>query len=334
MMQEKEIIGMLDSLLPSGRTDPLFGADAEYARLGTTDCLFSTDEFSAEDLFSDRDPETLGWNVAVGAISDILACGGIPRYYLHALCVGKDWCPHTLRGFGSGVAEALSAAGVRFLGGDSSVAHTWRCTVTVVGTAAERRVTRQGAAAGHGIYLTGAAGKGNLEAALSLAEENPLPVRLLQGCKRRFPLRLKESALMRRYASACIDTSDGLAAAADTLAAMNGCGYRLENIPWAPAGRLFARIASLPRLLLALAGCGEYELLCTVPPERERLFLQAARDERVRFSRIGEITQTGRYIVDKQKSVDLGSFSLDPRSFNDPRDYVRSLVAWVGEVEQ
>ena len=53
MMSEHDICELLSSLLPSGRLNRSFESDAEVLDFEGRPCLFTTDEFSAEDLFRD-----------------------------------------------------------------------------------------------------------------------------------------------------------------------------------------------------------------------------------------------------------------------------------------
>ena len=149
MISEKAICELFSSMLPSGRANDCFESDAEIISLnGAPNGLFTTDEFSAEDLFRENDPYLLGWNIAAGAISDILACGGVPLYYAHALTVDPRWDADYLRGLGTGVRDVLQATGARFIGGDCGRFEVWRCTVSVIGWCEGAPVRRRGARPG------------------------------------------------------------------------------------------------------------------------------------------------------------------------------------------
>ncbi len=329
MIREKDICELFSSMLPSGRANNCFESDAEIIHLnGQPNCLFTTDEFSAEDLFRDNDPYLLGWNIAAGAISDILACGGLPRYYAHALTVDPRWDADYLRAFAKGVGDVLKATGALFIGGDCGRSEVWRCTVSVIGSCEGVPIRRCGARPGDLIYLSGEVGAGNLEAAL----------RLYQGCYSKiskstgvqFPVRLRESALMRDFACCCIDTSDGVCAALNALADLNTCGYAVANLPYLGRGLDFCRGASLPATLLFLAECGEYELLFTIRPDREEQFLNEARKLGCPFHRLGTITATGRQLRENGRTLDLQSWRGQARDFASLEQYLEALGRWLG----
>lgn len=229
------------------------------------------DSFSAEDMFRLNSPLCLGWNMAVGAMSDILACGGKPLFYAHAVEMGPGWDERFLKRFSEGIARALKSAGASFIGGDLGKSNEWGYTASVIGRFEGKPIIRKGAASGNLIYLSGKVGKGNLEAAMGLfARKMPLTSR--------FPLRLSEAAVMRRYATCCIDTSDGVFSALNTISELNGTGYRIERLPYIQRGVLAARSLSLPESLLFFGGAGEYELLFTIDEKDEaELLREAAR---------------------------------------------------------
>lgn len=328
MISEYNICKLLSERLPSGRVNECFESDAEVIRLNGTPCLFTTDEFSREDLFGEGEPALLGWNIAAGALSDILACGGTPLYYAHALTIDPRWDEAYLGRFADGVAEVLNQAGVRFIGGDCGRSELWRCTVSVLGSCAGPPILRRGARVGDAIYISGPIGGGNLEAARHLlANEGAATAQKLSLLSPlRLPLRVRESAVMRRYASACMDTSDGVWNALTTLADLNGCGYEGANLPYLQAGPDFCRAAGLPRVLLFLGECGEYELLCTVGREREEAFLIEAKDSGVSFFRLGHITRGARLLCEDESTIDLGTFRLQARDYESTGQYLEHLL--------
>jgi thiamine-monophosphate kinase len=327
MISEKAICELLSALLPQGRLNGCFESDAEIIHMTGGQCLFTTDEFSAEDLFRENEPYLLGWNIAAGAISDILACGGVPLYYAHALTVDPRWDAEYLSQFGCGVRDVLIATGAQFIGGDCGRSELWRCTVSVIGSCEGRPILRRGAAPGDAIYLSGSIGAGNREAALKLqADPN---VQRTDPTKTQFPLRLQESAIMRKYASACIDTSDGVWAALNTLADLNGCGYVVADLPYfAPAVQLCQHV-SLPKTLLFLGESGEYELLFTLRPEQEPLFLAEAQTSSGHFHRLGHITSSERTLREDGQVIDLSSLQIQARDYENPQRYVAALIRWL-----
>lgn len=319
-MRETEICALLSGLLPAGRENACFEADAEVFHFPGGRSLFSTDEFSGEDQFPETEPRLLGWNIAVATISDIWACGGTPRFYAHALTVHPEWDRAFLTDFGCGVRDALVECGATFLGGDVGRGMEWRCCGSILGTAGTRVITRKGASADDAIYVTGALGLGNAYAAAkclgfrSGGEDWP-----------RFKMRKPESHLVARYASACIDTSDGLWNGATILADMNGLGYRLENLPYLPAASDQARRAGFPRVALLFGECGEYELLFTVPTDQEQALQDDASRAGCELFRIGRMSRGDKLLEDDGQTFDLTEFDVRARDFGTVAEYLQVL---------
>jgi thiamine-monophosphate kinase len=327
MPAEKEIIEIMEKVLPQGRLNRCHESDCEIVLIGGKPYLFTTDEFSAEDRFCDQDPLQLGWNIAAGAISDIYACGGAPMYYAHSLTVASTWDIEFVEGFARGVADVLKKSGALFIGGDCGQAREWRCCVSVIGSCEDAPLTRVGARPGHVIYLSGRIGAGNVQAAMNLIPSGKLRIPGLSGI--RFSLRGKEAGLIRRYASSCIDTSDGVWKAISIIADINGCGYAIDTLPYHRAGALLAKAVSLPRIMLFLGECGEYELLFTAPPDYENQLLKEAKENGMRIFRLGSITKYGRTAADGGDTIDLSSLKIEARDFDSARQYVKALADWI-----
>lgn len=330
---EARTIRLIDSMFPADRCrlSRPFESDAEVVLVDDKQLLFTMDEFSAEDMLREDDPYSLGWNVAVGGISDILACAGKPCLYGHAMAVSKAWDEHYIQKFSQGVADVLAQAGTAFMGGDFGKAAQWRYTAAVIGSPGRYPLGRKGAQVGDSIYISGRIGLGNVEAGLKLyADDGRL--RLLAGMIRnRFPLRVQAAAFIGPYARCCIDTSDGVFNALNTLADINGAGYEVADLPYIDAGVLGAAALSLPKELLFLGEAGEYELLFTVQPADEGLFLSRASQEGLAFFRIGKITAATKRLCDGKRRVDLGGLVARARDFDQRQDYLAALVRYLKE---
>jgi len=105
-----------------------------------------------------------------------------------------------------------------------------------------------------------------------------------------------------RAASACIDTSDGLADAVRQVAEASGTGAIIDAaaVPWHPATQV-AWPDEDERLSRALSGGDDYELLFAVPPRRRRAFQAAARlkNGAIAVTRIGRLTKEPLVLVER-----------------------------------
>jgi thiamine-monophosphate kinase len=329
MSREEQRIRRITEILPAApeRATPVYAADCELAVIDGVSLLCSLDDFSAEDLFRTDNPERLGWNIACAALADIFACGGIAKLYSHALVPAPDWDSHFLDSFARGVSAALQGCGAGFLGGDMGHGKEWRYTAQVIGRPRDRMVDRRGARHGDALYLSGRIGLGNLEAALGLYGNYPVLQKAFSVYQPRFRLLHRESELVAHYASAAIDTSDGLASSVLQLADQSQVGFTIGSIPYHNLAGMASRFLRKPRILLALGGCGEYELLFSVPTEREVSLLQEARRKKLNIFRIGSIieSQASRSLGDERHTVDLTHSLPQARDFGSLPEYLQML---------
>jgi len=258
-MNEYELIrAFAEQFVESGRLrDELFTCDAELVPIGDRLWGLTIDEFSPEeDLFSSDDPESLGANLATATLSDLLAAGVEPRFFLHAVALPKDVDMAFITGLAGGIRSVLEQADCALCGGDVGTADTWRfCGVAMGPVHDNKPLTHVLPQEAQTLWVTGELGDANLAA----LEGRPTP---------RFELRLEETELVRRYGTACIDTSGGFMDAVWLLHTLNP-GMRvavdLETIPLAPGIAEFAETSGVPREAALLGGAGEYELMFTVP---------------------------------------------------------------------
>ena len=257
-MKEIDIIAAICTHLKRSerQANAPFEADAELVEFGGRLVAFTADEFSAEDMFSTASPELLGWNLATGTLSDLLAVRARPELMMHSVVVAPDVTGGTLEGISAGLARALDAFGAELIGGDVGTADAWRYTGFAVGSfdSPDGALTRRIPADDGLVVTTGALGDANLAAAGGASQP-------------RFECRLAESRLLAPGRSACIDTSDGLARGLETLAGVNP-DVRIEidlgAVPYADDVAAWADRAGVRPEAFLFGSAGEYELLAVV----------------------------------------------------------------------
>jgi len=333
-MNEIDIIKRINQIIPRNKNqlNNCFESDSEIINMDNVQLLVNVDDFSKEDMFRENDPYVLGWNLAVGGISDILATGGVPKFYSHAMTTGKNWDKVYIDGFCSGIADALNEANVSFIGGDLSKSTDWRYTALVIGKALDKPLLRKGALAGDSIYVSGEIGLGNFEAGLLLESENQVINEMYGSKKNRFSLRLLEAEIISQFASACIDTSDGAFNALNAIAEINNVGYKVNNIPYIAECIQLSTLLSLPKIIFFLCESGEYELLFTVNPEREDAFLKVAKTKNLTFFKLGKIvpiSSKSKIMYEDNKTINLSNLNIRARDFKEPGDYLKSIIEWI-----
>jgi thiamine-monophosphate kinase len=336
MNTERELILRIARSMPptTKHINDVFHSDSEIIDIGGSRYLFTIDSYTDEDHFRTDDPYLLGRNLCVCTISDILASGGTLLFFAHSVTVPENWDIEYVGMLSDGISDVIKSCQGFFAGGDLGSSSHWNFTGVAFGEA-ERIVTRKGARPGDLVYVSGPVGAGNFEAAFHFCGGNPELSELFDNHRVEFPLRIAESKLMSEYASACIDTSDGLLNALITLADINAIGFAVTSVPYYPPGVTLTDLLGLPVELLMAGECGEYELLFTVPPEREQDMVREAQNHQIQLYHIGRMTEPGNAMVmSANQSIDVRDFDVSARNYRDHREYVAMLTEYLTNKKQ
>lgn len=243
-------------------------------------------------------PRELGWRIAAAALSDLAAVAATPVGVMASVGVPEVAPDELLADVMEGIGAASAEVGATVVGGDLVRADLLVVDMTVFG-GVERPVRRSGAAAGDGLWVTGALGA---PAAAIRAWEAGREPRAASRERFAHPVPRVAAAQWLRDAgaTAMIDLSDGILADAGHLAAASGVACRIESerVP-VHAGADDRRDA--------LAGGEEYELLAALPAtfsERDAVVL--ARECGVPLTQVGVVEQgAGVVLVEGGRPVEL-----------------------------
>lgn len=292
----------------------LFECDAELIRIGDQLWALTMDEFTPEeDLFTSENAEVLGANLATATLSDLLAAGASPAWFMHAVSLPKTADPAFISALSVGIDAVLSEAGCCFCGGDTGCADTWRFCGFAMGPVQEKPLTRVMPCEPQTLWVTGALGDANLAALTG----SPTP---------RFELRLREMEIIRRLATVCIDTSGGFFDAIWMLHLLNSSlrfEIEAERLPIAPCVREAARAMGFPAEAALLGGAGEYEMLFALPA--------GLGDPGIAASRVGSVRpdpEPGVFIHrDDKLTIAMTDPPPCPREVTTVTDHVRDAMA-------
>lgn len=332
MSKERELIEIINKNMPRSKTqvNKLFESDAEIVDFNSNKLLFNIDEFSEEDMLREEDPFVLGWNMAVGSMSDILASGGKPKYYAHSLVIKKSWSKEYIDKLSAGIAEVLKKSNTDFIGGDLGSSDIWRYTGSVIGELQGEPLLRSSAAVGDYIFISGKIGLGNIEAALKLYSDNSLLKPITNKFKNLFSLRIREAELIKKYSRCCMDTSDGVFNTLNTICEISENGFEVRDLPYEKSGFVLSKLLRVPIELLFLGECGEYELLFTISKENYEEFLEKTKERGLTFYQIGEIKErNSKLLYVGDKSIDLSTFKLSARDYEDVKQYLKDVIDFV-----
>jgi thiamine-monophosphate kinase len=246
-------------------------------------------------------PADIAWKALAVNVSDLAAKGARPVGYLMALSFPEAPSRGWLTAFAAGLRDAQTRFGCRLLGGDTDRRPgPLTVSITAIGSVPQGQMVRRGTARPDDLLLVsgsiGDAGLGlalardpDLAAAWGLA---PGEAEALVHRFRRPEPRLALGPALRRYASAAMDLSDGLAKDLGRMLRASGVAGRLvaADVPLSAAARNF--VAHAPgqqdaRLAQLIAAGDDYEVLAAVPAAHATEFRAAAAAAAVPVARIG-----------------------------------------------
>ncbi|WP_293824951.1 thiamine-phosphate kinase [uncultured Brevundimonas sp.] len=230
-------------------------------------------------------------------LSDLAAKGAEPFGYLLS-CFWSERCGWPEReAFAAGLAEDQARFGVGLLGGDTvRTPGPASFSLTALGwVPAGAAVSRAGAQVGDLVFVTGSIGDGllGLRAArgeLALDEER---IAALIDHYRTPTPRLDFAPVVREFATASVDVSDGLAADLAHVARASGAAImlNLNVLPLSAAAQAWFDDRVDAQLSLEdLAGGGDdYQIAFTAHPRHEESLRREAERRLVRLTRVGEV---------------------------------------------
>jgi thiamine-monophosphate kinase len=274
--------------------------------------IVTTDTFISGVHFPEQTPpDAIGYKALAVNLSDLAAMGADPAWFTLALTlprVDSGWL-HT---FASSMKQLASDSGIALVGGDTTKGPL-SITVQAMGFASSVQIPRRDAAkTGDKIYVTGtlgdaAAGLRIIQGTLNLNNKKHADY-----CQKKlnFPQpQLTASRIIRDYASSCIDISDGLLADLSHILTASGIGA-IINTTDIPLSAALKSVNKSLALKLAMSGGDDYQLLFTIPDEKDKIFQSVMRDNDLMCYCIGHTNSLDGCI--RSHSGEL----LSPQGFN------------------
>ena len=229
-------------------------------------------------------------------LSDLAAKGARPLGFLLTLALPKGIADAWLEDFSAGLKADIAQYECPLYGGDCvSTPGPAMMSVAMVGSVPQGAMMRRaGAKPGDLVMVSGTIG----DAALGLAVQTkksttalPLDDRAYLIARYRLPQpRMGLGDVLRANATAAMDVSDGLAGDLAKLCRASGVGARMDAADVPLSAAAISAIGLEPSLFeTALSGGDDYEILCTVAPDKANMFQSDAADVGVKFTDIGEI---------------------------------------------
>lgn len=279
----------------------------------TTDAIVEGVHFLAADPIASVAQKALRVN-----LSDLAAKAAKPLGYLLTLFWPNERPALEIPEFAAGLALDQESFGLQLLGGDTvSTSGPLAVSITAFGSLQGGRAPdRRAGAAGQDLWVSGTIGDGwlGLQVALGLASFPATEqAEVLQRFRTPTP-RLPLAPLLRAYAAAAMDLSDGLLADAAKLASASGVSAELwlDRMPVSEAGRMFLQGRESGDRLRLASGGDDYEVLFSADPAQACDILADAEWLSLPLTRIGRlITGAGLVVRDGGQIVEWrnGGFS-------------------------
>lgn len=272
----------------------LFAAPEGHETILTTDAVIA-----GLHVMPDETPDVIARKALRVNLSDLAAKGAKPAAFLLSLALpresGDDW----LAAFCQGLKDDADAYECPLIGGDTDrTPGPLTVTIFALGTLPRgTMVKRSGAKPGDHILVTGTVGDAAL--GLQLRRDPALAARwklteserdhLLSRYRLPRP-RVAFADILRAYASAAIDVSDGFVGDLGKLLRVSGVSadIALDAVPLSDAaGRALATDPSLRETIFA--GGDDYEIVCTVPAEKLDSIFRGAENAGVTVSDVGRV---------------------------------------------
>lgn len=316
---ENQIINRLSASLSRSpkQRNKVHESDAEIIELDNSSSnLAITIDTIAEEIKTGlySDPYLIGWMSVMVNMSDLAAVGASPIGIVISQILPHNLSNNFIEKLQQGINDACIKCKTFVLGGDTNFGDELIITGCAVGTVDKTKyLTRIGCKPGDKIYSTRKLGIGNAYAAekllLKKTQENNIFSR--DDTAGYFPsAKFEWKNILLNYATSCIDTSDGMISSLDQLMRLNKVGFKIAdnwlNVFDDSCEALFNKL-KIPLWLLLAGEHGEFELLFSIPSEKENEFLNDANQLKLSPVLIAESTKEFEiklYIYSKEQFID------------------------------
>ena len=345
MLNEISENNFINSLISGFKRSPMqinkvHESDAEIIKISgdSSTYLAVTTDSIVEEIKSGLydNPYLIGWMSVIVNVSDLAAVGARPIGILLSQVIPSDYRPEELKNLQMGIKDACRICRTFILGGDTNMGDNLIITGTAVGILENKKfISRIGCQTDDIIYSTNYLGRGNAFAISRFFNRGNfnfefLPQSGINYCR-----------LIKDYASACMDTSDGAISTLDQLMRLNNIGFKIdddwENIIDKESLEL-ADSSSIPAWLLLAGYHGEFELIFSIPKNSEDEFLFSAKKINWHPLKIGQVIEDVKIkipVYGKETDIDSCRIRNLVRNLDKGVDiYLKSLLAIDDEIKK
>ncbi|TWO33267.1 hypothetical protein E1J38_005060 [Seonamhaeicola sediminis] len=303
----------------------IFESDAELIGFNNDKILAITYDAIVEEIEEGlyEDAYQIGWMAITVSVSDLAAVGAKVLGVLLDLKVPKHFDAIRLKNLQQGINDACDFYGCYVFGGDTNKNNILQVGSTALGFC-ENKLMRKGLSASDVLYVSDNVGLGSSYAYsrfISNTKSEYLP-----------KAKIKEGQLLSKFASSCIDTSDGLFPALCQLMEVNNLGFNLNILFKDMLHNSCLKICKetgLPHWIFMCGPHGEYELLFTIPLKNVQKFEDEAKRIHWRPIRLGEVTNKQKLLTNID-GISINPFETtnlyEKQHIKSPEQYMMELL--------
>jgi len=301
--------------------EPFKNSDSKLAI--TTDSIV---EEIAVGLYDD--PYLIGWMVVMVNLSDLAAVGAEPIGVLISEIIPENLSQSFIMEMQRGISDACKECETFVLGGDTNRGFNLILTGCALGKLINNDPNyRTGCSEGNILYASNYLGGGNAFAVTKLLYPQ-------EEIYKYYPVaRLEQGQALHGFATACMDTSDGVISTLDQIMRLNNIGFEI-NANWEnclePEAKKIAENIDMPYWLLLAGQHGEFELLFTIKESYENYFnfLSAQMNwNPIKLGRVTERKELTMPLYDKLNIIDTVRIrNLSNIANNDVSEYLYALL--------
>lgn len=242
------------------------------------------------DVPTDMTPYEVGGKVVTMTMSDVVAKGAKPIFFLSANLYPSDTRFQEVMKVTKGIKATCEEYDVKFLGGDLGEGEK---SITGVGVGfAKHPVPRSGAQPGDGIWVTGEFGK--TRASFHYLLEGGERIHQIEELLRSVinpTINPSYHKVMERLATAAMDSSDGLSITLHEIAKESDVHMNIDTLPLAHLARRYGRANGLSAEELTFFGGEEFEIVFTSSLSDQDVRSSFKRESLPPPIRIGDVKQ-------------------------------------------
>lgn len=310
------------------QSNKLLESDAEIIRLRDGNYLAVTVDSIVEEIASGlyTDPYLIGWMTVTASISDLAAVGAKPIGVLLIENIPSGYPADKLQLIQKGIHEACCEYDTFVIGGDTNSSRELQMGATAIGIIEdENLVSRLGCQENDLLMISNPMGLG-MGFALTQLFYKQYNIPYLPTPK------LINGQLIRKYATSCIDTSDGFIPAICNLIELNNMGFAISKEFDDFIDKRIIEIAQkteIPNWFFLAGPHGEFELVFTIPTSNLNEFLTEAIKIDWTPIIIGSVIKKPELqYANKGENIILDGFTISNlfgQSGGDPKIYMQAL---------